>query len=203
MATVVQTLSRSFDHGERVRLAGFFGTVALMHLVGWGALLLEASRYPALLGLGALAYSFGLRHAFDADHISAIDNTTRKLLQQGRKPMGVGFFFSLGHSSVVMLIALALGLAVKSVVEGVVDDHGELRAIGGLVGVGVSGAFLLLIGLVNLIILLDIFGTYRRMKRGEYDHHTLEQHLVSGGVFTRVFSRLFALVGASWHMYPI
>ena len=100
------------------RLSGLFGSVALLHLVGWGMmLLLVAPHYPVMLGLGGLAYAFGLRHAFDADHISAIDNTTRKLLQQGRKPVGVGFFFSLGHSTVVFLIALLLGLAVKSLVE--------------------------------------------------------------------------------------
>src|SRR5439155_9695133 len=117
LATIGQSIARTFDRGERLRLGGFFGIIALMHLVGWGLLLLETSRYPALLGLGFLAYSFGLRHAFDADHISAIDNTTRKLLQQGRKPMGVGFFFSLGHSSVVFGIALALGFAVTAIVE--------------------------------------------------------------------------------------
>src|SRR5581483_3409022 len=111
---------------------------------------------------GALAYSFGLRHAFDADHISAIDNTTRKLLQEGKKPMGVGFFFSLGHSTVVLGIALALGLAVKAIVEGAVSSDGQLRNIGGLIGTGVSGGFLVLIGALNLAILLDIAGTYKR-----------------------------------------
>jgi high-affinity nickel-transport protein len=203
MASILRPIAQHFDHGERLRLGGFFGVIALLHLIGWGFLLLEAPRYPALLGLGFLAYSFGLRHAFDADHISAIDNTTRKLLQQGRKPMGVGFFFSLGHSSVVFGIALALGFAVKAIVEGVVADNGELKNLGGLIGTSVSGVFLLLIGFLNLLILLDIIATYARMKRGEYDRHTLEQHLVSGGVLTRMFKRLFKLVTESWHMYPI
>src|SRR2546426_884042 len=103
---MVKTISQNFDRGERARLAGFYAIIVLMHVVGWGMLLIDARQFPALLGLGALAYSFGLRHAFDADHISAIDNITRKLLQQGGKPMGAGFFFSLGHSSVVFLIAL-------------------------------------------------------------------------------------------------
>jgi len=95
-------------------LTGLFGSVALLHVVGWGMmLLLVAPRFPVMLGLGGLAYAFGLRHAFDADHISAIDNTTRKLLQEGKKPLGVGFFFSLGHSTVVFLIALALGFATQ------------------------------------------------------------------------------------------
>src|SRR5438874_3352732 len=194
MGAFIGRIQGTFDAGERARLGGFYGIVLLLNVVGWTMLLAAAPRYPALLGLGALAYSFGLRHAFDADHIAAIDNTTRKLLAQGRKPMGVGFFFSLGHSSVVFLIALALGLAVKSLVEGVIDQGGGLKHLGGLVGVGVSGTFLLLIGLVNLVILLDILGTYRRMKRGHYDRQTLEDHLVSGGVLTRVFSRLFKLI---------
>src|SRR5206468_3186520 len=115
-------------------------------------LLVYAASHPAFLALGGLAYTFGLRHAFDADHISAIDNTTRKLLQSGQKPVGVGFFFSLGHSTVVLLIALALGLAVKSLVQGVVGDNGELRNIGGAVGTLVSGGFLVVIGIVNLAI---------------------------------------------------
>src|SRR5256714_6048937 len=132
------------------RLTGLFGSVALLHLVGWGMmLLLVAPHYPVMLGLGGLAYAFGLRHAFDADHISAIDNTTRKLLQDGKKPLGVGFFFSLGHSTVVFLIAVALGLTVKWIVDGVISDSGELRSVGGMIGTLVSGGFLVLIGLMN------------------------------------------------------
>src|SRR4030081_1839908 len=122
-----------------LRLTGLFGSVALLHLLGWGMmLLLVAPRFPVMLGLGGLAYAFGLRHAFDADHISAIDNTTRKLLQDGKKPVGVGFFFSLGHSTVVFLVAAALGLAVKWIVDGVISNGGQLRSIGGEVSVVVS-----------------------------------------------------------------
>src|SRR5437016_14017641 len=113
------------------------------------------------LGLGGLVHTFGLRHAFGADHISAIDNTTRKLLQQGDKPVGVGFFFSLGHSTVVFLIAVGLGLAVKSLVQGVVGGNGELRSVGGAVGTLVSGGFLVLIGVMKLVILLDLIRVYR------------------------------------------
>src|SRR5579864_3550829 len=193
----------SFDRGERARLLGFYLAIALIHVLGFGLLLSEAGRYPALLGLGGLAYSFGLRHAFDADHISAIDNTTRKLLQDRKRPVGVGFFFSLGHSTVVFVIALLLGFAVRAVVENVVSEGGQLRNIGGLVGTGVSGLFLLLIGVLNLIILLDILAIFRRMRRGEYSHATLEEHLVNGGVLTRLFRRLFAIITESWQMYPI
>jgi nickel/cobalt transporter (NiCoT) family protein len=193
----------SFDRGERARLGGFYGLIALIHVLGWGLLISQSFQFPSLLGLGALAYSFGLRHAFDADHISAIDNTTRKLLQQGKKPVGVGFFFSLGHSTVVFLIAIALGFAVKAIVDGVVGEEGQLKNLGGLIGTSVSGSFLLLIGFLNLLILLDILGTYRGMKRGEYDHDTLEKRLVSGGVLTRMFGWLFKFVTESWHVYPI
>jgi high-affinity nickel-transport protein len=177
--------------------------VGALHIAGWGLLLAYAAQHPGFLALGGLAYTFGLRHAFDADHISAIDNTTRKLLQQGDKPVGVGFFFSLGHSTVVFLIAVGLGLAVKSLVQGVVGGNGELRSVGGAVGTLVSGSFLVLIGIMNLVILLDIIRVYRKMHRGEYTREGLETELVAGGLMTRVFGRMFRLVSRSWHMYPI
>src|SRR2546427_8088957 len=203
MASMRALFTQSFDLGERRRLAGFLGSVALLPLVGWGLLLAYAATHPAFIWLGGIAYTLGLRHAFDADHISAIDNTTRKLLQGGRKPLGVGFFFSLGHSTVVFLIAVALGFAVKSVVQGVVGGNGELRNVGGAVGTLVSGGFLVLIGVMNLLILFDIIRVYRRMKRGEYDRNSLETELVAGGLMTRLFGRMFRVVDHSWHMYPI
>jgi high-affinity nickel-transport protein len=159
--------------------------------------------HPAFLGLGGLAYTFGLRHAFDADHISAIDNTTRKLLQQRQKPVGVGFFFSLGHSTVVFLIAVALGLAIKTLLQGVVGANGELRNVGGVVGTLVSGGFLVLIGILNLFILIDIVRVYRRMRRGEFDRSSLEDELSAGGLMTRLFGRVFRVIEHSWQMYPV
>src|SRR5256885_17243130 len=158
--------TQAFDPGERRRLAGFFGSVGLLHLVGWGLLLAYGAQHPGFLALGGLAYTFGLRHAFDADHIAAIDNTTRKLLQQDAKPVGVGFFFSLGHSTVVLLIAVALGLAVKSIVQGIVGGNGELRDIGGAGGTLLSRTFLGVIGIVKLAGVLDIVRGDRRMRRG-------------------------------------
>ena len=189
--------------GERRRLLGFFGAVGALHLIGGGLLFAYGASHPGFLALGGLAYTFGLRHAFDADHIAAIDNTTRKLLQQGRKPTGVGFFFSLGHSTVVLLIAVALGLAVRWVVQGVVSDTGELRSLGGAVGTLVSGGFLVLIGALNLVVLLDIVRVYRRMQRGEYDRDGLEHELMTGGLMTRLFGRIFRLIDHSWQMYPV
>src|SRR5713226_6417609 len=166
-----------------VRLSMLFGAVGLLHVLGWGSmLLLVAPRYPIMLGLGGLAYTFGLRHAFDADHISAIDNTTRKLLQEGKKPLGVGFFFSLGHSTVVFLIALLLGIAPQFVVTNVVSANGQLKNLGGLIGTGVSGIFLVLIGILNLIILLDLVQLFRRMRAGASDEQGLEHDLVAGGL---------------------
>ncbi|HEV1991820.1 MAG TPA: HoxN/HupN/NixA family nickel/cobalt transporter [Candidatus Dormibacteraeota bacterium] len=196
-------LRDSFDSGERKRLAGFFGGVGLLHIAGWGLLLAAAAGQPTILALGGLAYTFGLRHAFDADHISAIDNTTRKLLRDGKKPVGVGFFFSLGHSTVVFLVAAALGLAVKWIVDGVVSNGGQLRSIGGELSIIVSGGFLILIGVLNLLVLIDIIRVYRRLKAGGYDRDTLEVDLTAGGMMSRIFGRLFRVIQHSWQMYPI
>jgi high-affinity nickel-transport protein len=203
MAALSRSLGQAFDPAERRRLGGLLSAVLLLHVLGWGLLIAYGIGHPAFLALGGLAYTFGLRHAFDADHISAIDNTTRKLLQEGRRPVAVGFFFSLGHSTVVFLIAAILGFAVKTILQSVVSGNGELKNIGGLLGTSVSGVFLVVIGLLNLVILLDILRVYRRMRRGEYDRGSLQQELVAGGLMTRVFGRLFRVVSSSWHMYPI
>ena len=203
MATVISLFQGSFDRGERLRLGGFFSVVGLLHVAGWGLLLYFGMGHPEFMALGGLAYTFGLRHAFDADHIAAIDNTTRKLLQEGRKPVGTGFFFSLGHSTVVFLIAVALGLAVKSIVDGVVADSGQLRSIGGAVGTLVSGSFLILIGILNLIVLLDIVRVYRRMQRGQYNRQSLNDELATGGVLTKLFGRVFRVINHTWQMYPL
>jgi high-affinity nickel-transport protein len=203
MATLSRSLGQAFDPAERRRLGGLFSAVLLLHVLGWGLLIAFGIGHPALLGLGGLAYTFGLRHAFDADHISAIDNATRKLLQEGKRPVAVGFFFSLGHSTVVFVIAAILGFAVKTILQSVVSGNGELRNVGGLLGTSVSGVFLVVIGLLNLVILLDILRVYRRMRRGEFDRGSLRQELVAGGLMTRIFGRLFKVVSSSWHLYPI
>jgi nickel/cobalt transporter (NiCoT) family protein len=203
VASIGALMRDSFDRGERRRLAGFFGGVGLLHVAGWGLLFAAAAGQPTILALGGLAYTFGLRHAFDADHIAAIDNTTRKLLQDGRKPVGVGFFFSLGHSTVVFIIAAALGLTVKWIVDGVAGNGGQLRTVGGMLGTVVSGGFLVLIGILNLVVLLDIVRVYRRLKAGGYDDKSLELDLTAGGVMSRIFGRLFRVIRHSWQMYPI
>jgi high-affinity nickel-transport protein len=165
--------TRSLDRLEVRRLLGFFGAVALLHVVGWGLFVAYAGANPALAGLGTLAYTFGLRHAFDADHIAAIDNTTRKLLAQGKRPLGVGFFFSLGHSSIVLGLVLGLAVAAKAV-----NSHvPQFQSAGGYVGASVSGVFLWIIGILNLLVLLDVLRVFLQIRTGHYDRERLEQRL--------------------------
>jgi high-affinity nickel-transport protein len=169
-------------------------------VLGWGLFLYYARHNPALAGLGTLAYTFGLRHAFDADHIAAIDNTTRKFLADGRRSLGVGFFFSLGHSTVVFALTCGLAIAATSVGSAIPS----LQAYGGAVGVGVSGVFLLVIGLLNLVVLMDIVRIFREMKGGGYDKERLEARLLDRGFMNRFFiGRLAGRVRKSWHMYPL
>jgi nickel/cobalt transporter (NiCoT) family protein len=190
------TLTRA----EWLRLSGFAGAVGFLHLLGWGLFFYYASGNPAMAGLGTLAYGFGLRHAFDADHISAIDNTTRKLLQERQRPLGVGFFFSLGHSTIVFGLAVGLSLAAQTVNSAIPGMHDW----GGYIGTGVSGTFLWLIGILNLLVLIDIIRIAGDMRRGEYDHDALEERLTARGFMNRFFlGRPLRLVSRSWHMYPV
>jgi high-affinity nickel-transport protein len=185
---------------EWLRLCGFGGGVVLLHLLGWGLFLYYARSNPALAGLGSLAYTFGLRHAFDADHIAAIDNTTRKFLQDGKRSMGVGFFFSLGHSTIVFSLAAGLAIAAKTVNSKIPT----FQDYGGYIGASASGVFLLLIGLLNLIVLLDILGVFRQMKRGQYNEQKLEEALQNQGLMSRLFLRRVSdRIDKSWKMYPL
>ena len=184
---------------ERLRLAGFGAAIAVLHLAGWGLFLYYSAQYRPLVGLGLTAYLFGLRHAFDADHIAAIDNTTRKLLGQGKRPMGVGFFFSLGHSTIVFALVAGLALAARTVNSHVLVLHDY----GASVGAGVSGVFLWLIGILNLIVLIDIVRIFREMRGGHYDDERLENRLLERGMMSRCFGRFFRLISKSWQMYPL
>ena len=158
-----------------------------LHLAGWGLFLWFARSTPALAGLGTLAYTFGLRHAFDADHIAAIDNTTRKLLQDGRRSMGTGFFFSLGHSTIVFALVAGLAVATRAV-----NAHvPAMQEWGGYVGASVSGTFLIVIGLLNLTVLIDIA-----------THRTTDRH--GGGPMSRLLlGRVGERIDAGWKMYPL
>ena len=182
------------------RLGGFSLGVLVLHLLGFGLFLSYARHNPALAGLGTLAYTFGLRHAFDADHIAAIDNTTRKFLQDGKRSLGVGFFFSLGHSTIVFSLAAGLAIAARTVDSKIPT----FQDYGGYVGASVSGTFLLLIGVLNLLVLLDIVGVFRRMKRGHYDEQRLEDALLNQGLMSRVFlKRIGDRIDTSWKMFPL
>jgi high-affinity nickel-transport protein len=185
---------------ELGRLGGFSAGVVLLHVLGFGLLLYYLPRNPALTGLATLAYTFGLRHAFDADHIAAIDNTTRKLLQDGKRPLGTGFFFSLGHSTIVFSLTAGLAVAAAKVNAGIPT----IQAYGSTVGASVSGVFLLLIGALNLLVLLEVVGVFRSMRRGHYDEQDLDRALADQGFLARfLLKRVGSRIDASWKMYPL
>jgi nickel/cobalt transporter (NiCoT) family protein len=196
MTRWTHTLTRA----EWLRLSMFGGAVLLLHALGWGLFLYYSPSNPALAGLGVLAYTFGLRHAFDADHIAAIDNTTRKLLQEDQRPLGIGFFFSLGHSSIVFGLATGLALATQTVNSRIPSFQHYGSAIGG----SVSGTFLWLIGILNLIVLIDIVRLFLDLRGGSYDEERLEQRLLDRGLMSRLFiGRVANRIRESWHMYPL
>jgi high-affinity nickel-transport protein len=184
----------------RLHLLVLAAAVAVLHGLGWGLYVWYSRHTPALAGLGTLAYTLGLRHAFDADHIAAIDNTTRKLLHDGKRPLGVGFFFSLGHSMIVF--ALTAGLALTA---GAVDAAiPSFRQAGSTVGASVSGAFLLLIGMLNLFVLADVVRAWRAMRTGLRDEQALERRLLDRGLLSRlVLTRIGDRIDASWKMAPL
>jgi high-affinity nickel-transport protein len=190
----------TFAAGERGALAGLYGGVGLLHALGIGLLFHYVHAHPALPGLGFAAYMLGLRHAFDADHIAAIDDTVRLMLHKGRRPLGVGFFFSLGHSTIVLLLAVALALAAQRVTA----DMPLLQHFGGIIGAAVSGLFLWIIGLLNLRVLLDLLQVWRRARIRSHDHDHVEQLLAGRGLMNRLFGgRLHGCIGRSWQMYPL
>ena len=196
---------------ERTRLAAMYGVIAGLHVVGFVVLFafVVPSHYKGLgIGVSILAYTLGLRHAFDADHISAIDNTTRKVLgeRQGTgapRPFGFGFFFSLGHSSVVVAIGAGIIVAEKTVFAAVSDSGSGLERFGGLFGTIVSASFLFLIGLLNLVILAGIGRIFASMRRGEYDEAELERQLENRGLFYRFFGRWMKAITKEWQLYPV
>jgi nickel/cobalt transporter (NiCoT) family protein len=155
------------------------------------------------IGIGITAYTLGMRHAFDADHISAIDNTTRKLMAEGKRPMSVGFWFSLGHSTIVFVLAFLISLGVRSLDGPVRNDHSSLHQVTGWIGTTVSGTFLYAIAAINIVILLGILKVFREMKTGRYDEAALEEQLGKRGLMNRFFGRLTKAVTRPRQMYPI
>jgi high-affinity nickel-transport protein len=155
------------------------------------------------IGTGVTAYTLGMRHAFDADHIAAIDNTTRKLMSEGKRPMSVGFWFSLGHSSVVFALAFLFAAGVRALAGPVTRAGSQLHSVTSWIGTGVSGGFLYLIAALNLVILVGIVRVFRSMRRGEYDEAALEAQLNARGLMNRVFGRFTATITKPWQMYPL
>jgi high-affinity nickel-transport protein len=192
------------------RMAAMFAVIAFLHISGallmWKA---TSGNYElsdgSLFGWGtaALAYTLGMRHAFDADHISAIDNTTRKLMSEGKRPLAVGFFFSLGHSSVVAFLAILLNFGIKALGGQLKDENSNLHHYTGLIGTTVSGTFLMLIAILNLIVLVSIVGVFIQMRKGMYNEEELEKHLNSRGLLMRFFGPIARRIDASWKMYPL
>jgi len=200
-------LSRS----QWTSIAGMASFIALLMVLGWGTLVFfVAPQHLSLgtagvlgIGVGVTAFTLGMRHAFDADHIAAIDNTTRKLLADGQQPVSVGFWFSLGHSSVVFALSLLLSLGLRALAGPVQDDASALQNTLGLVGTLVSGVFLVTIGLINLVVLRKIVGVFLQMRNGTYSETELESHLNERGFMNRILGRVNKLVTKPWQMYLV
>ncbi|QNE22877.1 HoxN/HupN/NixA family nickel/cobalt transporter [Kribbella qitaiheensis] len=185
--------------------------IVALHVAGWGVLagIVAPANYQVGpnevfgIGLGLTAYTLGMRHAFDADHIAAIDNTTRKLMTEGKRPVSVGFWFSLGHSSIVFGLVVLIALGVKALAGQVSDESSTLQKTTGLIGVSVSGTFLMIIGIINLVVLVGIVKVFRRMRHGEFDEAQLEQQLNNRGFMNRILGGATKAVTKPWHMYPV
>ena len=201
----------SLTRGQRRSLAMMALVVGGLHVVGFATLLLLVvpshlhlgTAGTFTLGIGVTAYTLGLRHAFDADHISAIDNTTRKLMSEGKRPLSVGFWFSLGHSTIVFALTFLLSLGVRALDGPVRNDHSSLHQVTGWIGTTVSGGFLYVIAALNIVILLSILRVFRDMRTGQFDEAALEEQLNRRGLMNRFFGRMTKAVGEPRQMYPI
>jgi nickel/cobalt transporter (NiCoT) family protein len=196
---------------ERHRVVAMYASILALHLLGFGIFVIWVlpAHYKLFgVGLSVTAYTLGLRHAFDADHISAIDNTTRKVMSQREgtgqpRPLAFGYFFSLGHSTVVFALGIGIIVAEKTVLPAVTHSNSSLEVFGANFGTIVSACFLFLIGLLNLVILAGIVRVFRAMRRGEYDEEQLERQLDNRGFFYRFFGRWMRAIDKEWHMYPV
>ncbi len=200
MANPLLRLFNDSAAGARGKVIGVYALLIGVNVLAWAWAFAAFGTHPVLLGTALLAYTFGLRHAVDADHIAAIDNVTRKLMQEGKRPVAVGFFFSLGHSTVV--IAMTIGVAIATVsLESHFDDF---KSVGGVISTGISALFLFAIALANILILASIYRTFQAVKRGarlvDEDFDIL---LNSRGLLARLFRPLFRMVSRSWHLFPI
>jgi high-affinity nickel-transport protein len=188
------------DNRVRTKIIGLYFFLTAANLLAWGWAFAAFHPFPLLLATALIAYGLGLRHAVDADHIAAIDNVTRKLMQEGKRPIAVGFFFALGHSTVVITAAIVIAFTASSLQR---SFPGLIEA-GGAVGTVVSAFFLFAIAMINLVVLVGVFRVFRRAKRGErYAEDELNVFLARRGVLSRFFRTLYRLISRSWHMYPL
>ena len=205
-----ETARPGLKRPEWARVAGMAAVVALLNVVGWMLLTTAVGHHFHIsqtklfgLGTGVLAYTLGMRHAFDADHIAAIDNTTRKLVGEGKRPLSTGFFFSLGHSSVVLLLAVGLSFGIRALDIQVSQQSSGLHSATNIIGTSVSGTFLYLIALVNLFVLVSITRLYRQMRSGSFDPVELERQLDKRGVMNRLLGGYARHIDTSWKLYPV
>jgi nickel/cobalt transporter (NiCoT) family protein len=201
----------ALTRGEWLAVGGMAATVLFLTVLGWGVLagLVAPHHYHVSstqvfgVGLGLTAYTLGMRHAFDADHIAAIDSTTRKLMAEGKRPVSVGFWFSLGHSTIVFTLCVLLAAGVRALAGQVTNDSSSLHSVTGLIGTAVSGLFLMVIGILNLVVLRQILGVFKGMRAGRYDESELDEHLSNRGLMNRFLGRATRAVTKPWHMYPV
>src|SRR5450432_551645 len=192
----VARIRQGLSPAEWTKLGGMFAIILALNVIGWFIIIaLVAPHHYSVgtktfgVGLGLTAYTLGMRHAFDADHIAAIDNTTRKLMAEGKRPVSVGFWFSLGHSSVVFILCVLLAAGVRQLAGQVQNGASGLHTTAALIGTAVSGFFLLLIGVLNLVVLRQIMGVFRAMRRGEYNEEELDEYLSKRGLLNRILGR--------------
>ena len=197
---IVTSYQHVSDSRLRPRIVAIYTLLVVLNVAAWGLALALFWDLPGTLSLCLLAYGFGLRHAVDADHIAAIDNVTRKLMQENKRPVAVGFYFSLGHSTVVILMCFLVTLGT----DFVKTHFPRFQEVGGVLGMSLSAAFLLLIAGINFVIFLEVYKSFRAAKTGKVLSEDALQELLNGrGLLARILGPLFKLVGKSWHMYPI
>jgi len=210
-STLDAPATRGFTRRDKRSITTMAAVVVGLHVLGWGVLVLAVAPQRLDLGsagvlgvgVGLTAYLLGVRHAFDADHIATIDNTTRKLVGDGTPAVSTGFWFSLGHSSVVLVASVLLAVGVQSVAGVIQDGDSSAAQVLGLVGTLVAGAFLLVIGLMNLVAVVGIAKVLRGMRSGTLDEAALEHHLHNRGFMARVLGRVTRRVSKPWHLYPV
>src|SRR5690348_11026739 len=206
----LRRIRQGLSPAEWTRLGGMVAAVVGLHVAGWVMLAAALGGHYQIskttvfgVGTGALAYTLGMRHAFDADHIAAIDNTTRKLVSEGKRPLSTGFWFSLGHSSVVFVLALLLNFGIRSLDEQVRNSSSQLQYTTNIIGTMVSGVFLFLIAAINIVILAGIVRMFRDMRAGRYNDEQLEEQLNKRGLMNRFLGPLARRIDSPWKMYPI